>query len=186
MLWCIPEDSFANFKVLRRTETIPLLPCPQWLELADSTQCIGCDYCCEQCAGLKKQSCVCVQAILNRLNVLVGMIQHSALLRPASFNQNDLRIYIYTRIYIHIISYNIYNIVYNKFNSYSTYSNQHESTLFHWYRNNQSNKCPSSPNMSNSVLFSKVPSSLGHEHRKATGIVSVSTSQVLNHSEGLK
>ena len=182
MLWCIPEDSFANFKVLRRTETIPLLPCPQWLELADSTQCIGCHYCCEQCAGLKKQSCVCSsnpqQAQCPNWNDSTLSTASSSIFQPKWFT--------HIHIYIHIISYNIYNIVYNKFNSYSTYSNQHESTLFHWYRNNQSNKCPSSPNMSNSVLFSKVPSSLGHEHRKATGVVSVSTSQVLNHSEGLK
>ena len=185
MLWCIPEDSFANFKVLRRTETIPLLPCPQWLELADSTQCIGCDYCCEQCAGLEKQSCVYSsnpqQAQYPNWNDSTLSTASSSIFQPKWFTHIYVYIYIYS-----IYTYNTYYIVYNKFNLYSTYSNQHESTLFHWYRNNQSNKWPSSPNMSNSVLFSKVPSSLGHEHRKATGIVSVSTSQVLNHSEGLK
>ena len=111
MLWCIPEDSFANFKVLRRTETIPLLPCPQWLELADSTQCIGCDYCCEQCAGLEKQSCVYSsnpqQAQYPNWNDSTLSTASSSIFQPKWFTHIYVYIYI---VYIHIIHITLFTI----------------------------------------------------------------------------
>lgn len=162
----------AKSKVLRCTETIPLLPCPQWLELADSTQCIGCDYCCEQCAGLKKQSCV---GSSNPQQAQCRNWNDSTLSTASSsiFQQNIYNTTLYT-------IYSIYT-AYIWINMNQHYSIDTETT------NQTNDPRPQTCQIhSDSVLFSEVPSSLGHEHRKATCIVSVRTSQVLNHSGGLK